>query len=74
MLGIEAVLPDGTLIKTGGNEPDQPGYDLTGLLTGSEGTMALVTRITVRLMRQPELVKTILAIYDAPRRLRRLRG
>ena len=41
-----------------------PGYDLTGLLTGSEGTMALMTKITVRLMRQPEVVKTILAIYD----------
>src|SRR5438309_649372 len=46
-------------------EPDAPGYDLTGLLTGSEGTMALVTRIIVRLMRKPELVKTLLAIYDS---------
>ncbi len=64
VLGLEAVLPDGTTITTGGKSPDQPGYDLTGLLTGSEGTLALVTRITVRLMHQPELVKTILAIYD----------
>ncbi len=44
---------------------DLPGYDLTGLLTGSEGTMALVTKIIVRLMRKPEKVKTILAIYDS---------
>jgi len=69
ILGIEAVLPDGTLIETGGRSLgayDQPGYDLTGLLVGSEGTMVLVTRITVRLMRQPELIKTILAIYDRP--------
>ncbi|MBZ5607164.1 MAG: FAD-binding protein [Acidobacteriia bacterium] len=64
VLGLEAVLPDGTLIATGGNAPDLAGYDLTGLLTGSEGTLALVTRITARLMRQPELVKTLLAIYD----------
>jgi glycolate oxidase len=64
VLGIETVLPDGTPMKVGGKELDTPGYDLTGLLTGSEGTMALVTNITVRLMRQPELIKTLLAIYD----------
>jgi glycolate oxidase len=64
VLGLEAVLPDGSAITTGG-AADLPGYDLTGLLTGSEGTLALVTKITVRLMRQPEVVKTILAIYDS---------
>jgi glycolate dehydrogenase FAD-linked subunit len=64
VLGLEAVLPDGTVIQTGGKAPDLPGYDLTGLLVGSEGTMALVTKIIVRLMRKPEVVKTILAIYD----------
>jgi glycolate oxidase len=64
VLGLEAVLPDGTMFQTGGKEQDLPGYDLTGLLTGSEGTMALVTKITIRLMRQPELVKTLLAVYD----------
>ena len=63
--GLQAVLPDGSIIQTGGKEPDLPGYDLTGLLTGSEGTMALVTKVTVRVMRQPEAVKTLLAIYDS---------
>src|SRR5208282_2323684 len=64
VLGIEVVLPDGSVFNTGGKEGDLPGYDLTGLLTGSEGTMVLVTKVIVRLMRKPESVKTILAIYD----------
>lgn len=64
VLGLEAVLPDGSVIETGGSAPDMPGYDLTGLLTGSEGTMALVTKAIVRLMRQPEAVKTVLGVYD----------
>jgi glycolate oxidase len=65
VLGLEMVLPDGSVYFTGGKEPELPGYDLCGLMTGSEGTMALVTKVVVRLMRQPELVKTILAIYDS---------
>jgi glycolate oxidase len=65
VLGLEVVLPDGSVVETGGKEPDLPGYDLTGLLTGSEGTMVLVTKIIVRLMRKPETVKTLLAIYDS---------
>src|SRR3954453_11355397 len=64
VLGLELVLPDGTIVETGGKSPDLPGYDLTGLLTGSEGTMALVTKVIVRLMRRPEMVKTCLAIYE----------
>ena len=64
VLGIEAVLADGSIVMLGGKEGDLPGYDLKGLLTGSEGTMALVTKIIVRLMRKPEVVKTLLAIYD----------
>jgi glycolate oxidase len=64
VLGLELVLPDGSVIETGGL-PDLPGYDLTGLLTGSEGTLALVTKVTLRLMRKPETVKTVLAIYSS---------
>jgi glycolate oxidase len=63
VLGLELVLPDGSVVETGGL-PDLPGYDLTGLLTGSEGTLALVTKATLRLMRKPETVKTVLAIYS----------
>lgn len=64
VLGLDVVLPDGHSFSTGGDELDLPGYDLTGLITGSEGTMALVTRARLRLMRQPEMVKTVLAIYN----------
>lgn len=65
VLGLEFVLPDGTVMTTGGKAPDAPGYDLTGLLTGSEGTLALVTKIVLRLMRRPEAVRTALAIYNS---------
>jgi glycolate oxidase len=64
VMGLEVVLADGTVMDIGGYECDLPGYDLTGLLTGSEGTMVLVTKVIVRLMRAPEVVKTILVIYD----------
>jgi glycolate oxidase len=64
VIGMELVLPDGSVVETGGL-PDLPGYDLTGLLTGSEGTLALVTKATLRLMRKPETVKTVLAIYSS---------
>jgi glycolate oxidase len=65
VLGLECVLPDGTVFTTGGREGDCPGYDLTGLLTGSEGTMVLITKVVLRLMRKPETVKTALAIYES---------
>jgi len=63
--GLELVLPDGEIIRVGGKTLEPMGYDLLGLLVGSEGTCALVTEITVRLMRKPEAVKTLLAIYNA---------
>ncbi|MBL8296483.1 MAG: FAD-binding protein, partial [Bryobacterales bacterium] len=65
VLGLELVLLDGSVVNTGGPEADLPGYDIVGLFTGSEGTMGFVTKVIIRLMRQPEAVKTILAIYDS---------
>jgi glycolate oxidase len=64
VLGLEIVLPDGSVIHTGAKYWDRPGYDLTGMFVGSEGTLGIATEITVRLVRQPEAVKTLLAIYD----------
>ena len=61
---LELVLPDGEVVRVGSNHGDAPGYDLCGLLVGSEGTLALVTEITVKLSPKPESVKTLLAIFD----------
>ena len=63
ILALNAVLADGTPVHTGGLAPDAPGLDLTGLLVGSEGTLALMTRIWVRLVRRREAVTTLLAIF-----------
>jgi len=63
VLGLEVVLPDGRIIQTGG-VPDAPGYDLTGMFVGSEGTMGIVTGVTCRLMHTPETVRVLLAIFD----------
>jgi len=63
VLGAEVVLYDGTVIWTGGKSQDHQGYDLTGLLVGSEGTLGLATKIILRIIRAPEAIKTILAIY-----------
>ena len=62
---LELVLPDGEIVRIGSAQGDAPGYDLTGLLVGSEGTLALVTEITVKLSRRPEAVKTLLGIFDS---------
>ena len=63
VLGLEVVLPNGEVVQTGAHGPDAPGYDLTGLLVGSEGTLGIVTKITVRLTRNPEGVRTALATF-----------
>jgi glycolate dehydrogenase FAD-linked subunit len=64
VLGLEVVLPSGEIIHTGGKAPDAPGYDLTGFLVGSEGTLGIVTEIIVRLCRLPEAVRTVLAVFE----------
>jgi glycolate oxidase len=64
-LGVEAVLPDGTVVQSGGPAEDYPGLDLTGVLVGSEGTLAIVTKAWVRLTRDPEGCRTLLGIFDS---------
>jgi len=62
--GLEFVTTDGDIIEVGGKSLDNPGYDLTGLFVGSEGTFGIVTRIIVRLTPVAESVKTMLALFD----------
>ncbi len=64
VLGAEVVLHDGSVVWLGGKSQDHPGYDLMGLLVGSEGTLGVVTKVILRILRAPEAVKTILAIYN----------
>jgi glycolate oxidase len=65
VLGVEAVLPDGEIVRLGGSVLDAPGLDLLGVLVGSEGTLAVVTKVTLRLLRQPEAVRTLLGAFDS---------
>jgi glycolate oxidase len=62
---LEMVLPDGEIVRVGSKHGDVTGYDLCGLFVGSEGTLALVTEITVKLSRKAEEVKTLLAVFDS---------
>lgn len=65
VLGLEAVLPTGEPVKTGvRTAKGVVGYDLTRLLTGSEGTLAVITGITLRLLPMPEAVCTMTAVFQ----------
>src|SRR5262245_13554757 len=65
VLGVEAVLPDGEFVTLGGSTLDPPGFDLLAALVGSEGTLAVVTKATLRLLRRPESVITLLAGFHS---------
>ncbi len=64
IVAATAVLSDGSAVRLGGAAPDAPGYDLLGAFVGSEGTLGMITELTVRLTPNPEQVRTYLAIYD----------
>ena len=65
VLEVEAVFPDGELVRVGSQTADAPGPDLLALLIGSEGTLAVVTKVVVRILRRPESVQTLLAAFDS---------
>jgi glycolate oxidase len=64
VLGVEIVTAEGEIVQVGGAAEDSPGLDLVGTLVGSEGTLAIVTKIWVRLTRNPQGVRTMLAVFD----------
>ena len=65
VLGLEVVLPDGSLIHLGGKTLDVPGYDLAGVFVGSEGTLGIATKIILRVVKRPECVRTLLAAFNS---------
>lgn len=64
VLGMKLVLPDGTLVDIGGSTLDTPGYDLPGIIVGSEGTLGIATEITVRIVRKAEAVQTAMVAFS----------
>jgi glycolate oxidase len=65
VMGAEVVLPDGSTVHLGGPAPEHPGYDLLGAFIGSEGTLGVATSVTLRLVRVPESVQTMLVGFHA---------
>jgi glycolate oxidase subunit GlcD len=63
ILALEAVLPNGEIVRLGNSTGEPIGMDLVGTIVGSEGTFVIVTEITIRLLQKPQAVKTLLAAY-----------
>ncbi len=65
VLGLEIVMIDGEIVRIGGKHLDSEGYDMLGLLTGSEGLLGVVTEVTVRLLRAPETARAVLVGFPS---------
>jgi glycolate oxidase len=65
VLGLEVVLPTGELVELGASTLEAPGYDLTGVFVGSEGTLGVATSVTLRIVKRPETVQVLLAAFDS---------
>src|SRR5207248_11523135 len=62
--GLETATAGWNVVQVGGSTYDTPGYDLTGLLIGSEGTLCIVTKVIVRIVHMPEAVKTMVGVFN----------
>src|SRR3977135_3292975 len=65
VLGLEVVLPDGSLVHFGGKTLDTPGYDLAGVFGGSECTLVVATKVILRIVKRPECIRTLLAAFPS---------
>lgn len=65
VLGLKLVLPDGSIANVGGQIPEMPGYDLTGVFVGSEGTLGIATEITLRILKTSESICVLLADFTS---------
>ena len=65
VLGLEVILPDGSLARLGGRAVDPPGYDLCGVFVGSEGTLGVATKVILRVVKKPEAIETLLAAFHS---------
>ncbi|WP_058998065.1 glycolate oxidase subunit GlcD [Leptolyngbya sp. NIES-2104] len=65
VLGVKIVTPDGSIVELGGDLPEMPGYDLTGVFVGSEGTLGIATEITLKILKTPESIRVLLADFTS---------
>ncbi|HEV8060766.1 MAG TPA: FAD-linked oxidase C-terminal domain-containing protein [Gemmataceae bacterium] len=64
VIGLEFVMPDGRVVQTGGPCEDSPGFDLTGVIVGSEGTFGIATKAWVRITRNPQAYRTLMGVFE----------
>ncbi|MCU0552446.1 MAG: glycolate oxidase subunit GlcD [Leptolyngbya sp. Prado105] len=63
VLGVKIVTPDGSIVDLGSEIPESPGYDLTGIFVGSEGTLGIATEVTLKILKTPESIRVLLADF-----------